>query len=82
MRATTLGMAAGTVTDWSRESWVVAHDAAYGVAIGDPCGPAGERAQLDNEKIERLIPVVRQQILRSGMRLARLLDKALVPHRR
>jgi hypothetical protein len=82
MRDATLGMATGTVTDWSRESWAVAHDATYGVALGDPCGPASTRAMLDNEKIERLIPVVRQQILRGGVRLARLLDEALGERRR
>ncbi len=82
MRATTLGMAAGTVADWSRESCAVAHDAVYGVAPGEPCGLADPRAMLDNEKIERLIPVVRQQILRGGVRLARLLDEALDERRR
>ncbi len=82
MRAKTPGMAAGTVADWSRESWAVAHDAVYGVAPGDPCGPPSARAMLDNEKIERLIPVVRQQILRGGVRLARLLDEALDERRR
>jgi S1/P1 Nuclease len=70
-------MAAGTVTDWSRESWAVARDSGYGVALGDPCGPTGIRAALDNAKIEALIPVVRQQILRGGVRLARLLDEAM-----
>jgi S1/P1 Nuclease len=71
------GMAAGTVTDWSRESWAVAREAGYGVALGDPCGPTGTRAQLDDAKIAALVPVVRQQILRGGIRLARLLDEAL-----
>jgi S1/P1 Nuclease len=70
-------MAAGTVADWSRESWQVAHDAAYGVALGDPCGPVAGRAMLDEAKIEALVPVVRLQIARGGMRLARLLDEAL-----
>jgi S1/P1 Nuclease len=82
MRAATRSMTDGTVTDWSRESWAVAYNAAYGVALGDPCGPASARATLDNEKIERLIPVVRQQILRGGVRLARLLDEALSERRR
>jgi hypothetical protein len=71
------GMAAGTVADWSRESWAVAREAGYGVALGDPCGPTGTRAQLDDAKIAVLVPVVRQQILRGGIRLARLLDEAL-----
>jgi hypothetical protein len=70
-------MAAGTVADWSRESWQVAHDAVYGVALGDPCGPAAGRAMLDEAKIAALVPVVRVQIARGGVRLARLLDEAL-----
>jgi S1/P1 Nuclease len=70
-------MAAGTVADWSRESWTVARDAAYGVALGDPCAPVPGRAQLDDAKIKALVPVVRLQIARGGMRLARLLDEAL-----
>lgn len=70
-------MAAGSVEDWSRESWGVAHDAVYTVALGDPCGPKPSRAALDESKIEALIPVTRLQIERGGMRLARLLDEAL-----
>ncbi len=70
-------MAAGTVADWSRESWQVAHDAAYGVALGDPCGPVPGRAMLDETKIAALVQVVRLQIVRGGMRLAQLLDEAL-----
>ena len=71
------GMADGSVEDWSRESWVVARDAVYGVALGDPCGPKPARATLDNSKIDALIPVTRQQVVRGGVRLARLLDEAL-----
>jgi hypothetical protein len=70
------GMADGSVEDWSRESWAVARDAAYATALGDPCGPKPARATLDNAKIEALIPVTRQQIVRGGVRLARLLDEA------
>ncbi len=72
-----IDMAAGTVADWSRESWAVARDSAYGVAVGNPCAPPGQLASIDNAKIEALVPVVRVQILRGGMRLARLLDEAL-----
>lgn len=71
------GMADGNVEDWSQESWRVAHDATYATAMGDPCGPAPARATLDAAKIEALIPVTRQQVVRGGVRLARLLDEAL-----
>jgi hypothetical protein len=68
----------GTVTDWSQESWQVAHDFAYAPAFGgDPCGPAPARAMLDDATIEKLIPPAQLQVLRGGLRLARLLDEAL-----
>jgi len=69
----------GTVEDWSRESWSVAHDA-YAVAMGrDPCvaGPAG--GTMDDAKIEQMIAPARLQVVRGGLRLARLLDEALGP---
>jgi hypothetical protein len=71
------GMADGSVEDWSRESWGVAHDATYATAMGDPCGPVPPRAMLDSAKIETLIPITRRQVIRGGVRLARLLDEAL-----
>ncbi|MBA3897003.1 MAG: S1/P1 nuclease [Sphingomonadaceae bacterium] len=72
-------MAAGTVDDWARESWRVAHDSAYAVALdGDSCGPpAPERVTIDEAKIAKLIPVVRLQVERGGVRLAKLLNRAI-----
>jgi hypothetical protein len=71
-------IAAGSVTDWSRESWQVAHDATYATAIGgDPCGPTPTRVRLDNAAIGRLVPTVRLEVKRGGLRLARMLDQAL-----
>lgn len=70
--------ASGTVDDWSRESWRVARDAAYAPLMGDPCAPTPtEPVTLDNEKIEAAIPILRRQVARGGLRLARLLDEAL-----
>ena len=71
------GVAGGTVEDWSRESWQVAHDSVYAVALGDPCGPKPDRAMLDEAKIRTLIAPLRLQVARGGIRLARLLDEAL-----
>ncbi|MEG3089053.1 S1/P1 nuclease [Sphingomonas sp. PB4P5] len=69
---------AGSVEDWSRESWQVAHDSVYAVAQGgDACAPAGTRAMLDQATIEKLVPVAKLQVERGGLRLARLLDEAL-----
>ncbi|MFZ5707432.1 MAG: S1/P1 nuclease [Pseudomonadota bacterium] len=69
--------AAGTVEDWSRESWRVAHDA-YAALLGDACAPIpATRPVLDNDRIVALIPVLRHQVARGGLRLARLLDESL-----
>ena len=72
-------MGAGTVEDWSRESWAVARDTVYGVAYGgDPCSMTPpERSMLTNEKIESLIAPLRLEVERGGIRLARMLDEAL-----
>ena len=70
-------IAEGSIEDWSRESWAVARDAVYTTAMGDPCGPKPARASIDDAKIEALIPVTRQQIVRGGVRLGRLLNEAL-----
>ena len=76
-------IAKGSVEDWSRESWQLSHDQAYAIAIGgDPCGSTKSTATLDETSIEALIPVVRTQIDRAGLRLARLLHEALDPHGR
>lgn len=67
----------GSVEDWSRESWQIAHDVAYASALkGDPCGPVPERVQLDDATIEKLVEPARLQVERAGIRLARLLDEA------
>lgn len=76
-------LAAGTVGDWSRESWAAARDHAYASMLGDPCGPKpGGRPTLDENDVRALIPVVRRQVLAGGLRLARLLDDALGPKAR
>ncbi|MDT8759907.1 S1/P1 nuclease [Sphingomonas psychrotolerans] len=67
----------GSVEDWSRDSWQVARDVAYASAYGDPCGPVPERAKLDEATIEKLIEPARQQMVKGGLRLARLLDESL-----
>lgn len=69
--------AAGSVEDWSRENWQVAHDA-YAALLGDACAPVpATRPVLTNATIATLVPVMRHQIARGGLRLARLLDEAL-----
>lgn len=67
---------AGTVTDWSREGWQVSHDAVYGSMTTDPCAPNPAHYTMDNATIDRLVPTVRLELERGGLRLARLLDEA------
>ena len=73
-------MREGSVTDWARESWQVSHDYAYGTILADPCGPpATARPVITEELTRRLVPIVRRQIARGGLRLARVLDEAFQP---
>jgi hypothetical protein len=71
-------MRLGNVRDWSLESWEVAREFGYAPLMGDPCGALPEsRPALDEAATRRLIPVLRRQVARGGLRLARLLDEAL-----
>lgn len=71
-------MRPGSVTDWARESWQASRDYAYGTIMTDPCGPQPTGRPVVTEEITvRLIPIVRRQAARGGVRLARLLDEAL-----
>lgn len=73
-------LAAGTVTDWSRESWEASRSQAYTSLLGDPCGEkAAVRPILTEADVRGLIPDVRRQIVAGGLRLGRLLDDALGP---
>lgn len=68
----------GTVEDWSRESWQVARDTVYPSVMPDPCGaPPVARVRFDEAQVGALTPVLRLQVARGGMHLARLLDEAL-----
>lgn len=71
---------AGNVEEWSRESWAAARTAYEAAFGGDPCrADVPARGKLDDAAIERLVPVLRDQIMRGGLRLARLLDEAFGP---
>ena len=72
-------LAGGSVEDWSRDSWAAAREFAYASLLDDPCGPLPkERPTLTEEDVQRLIPVVRRQVTAGGLRLARMLDDALL----
>jgi hypothetical protein len=71
-------MRLGSLADWSRESWAAAREFGYGALMADPCGPLpASRPTMDEAMVERLIPILRRQVARGGLRLARLLDEAL-----
>ncbi|MEO7409877.1 MAG: hypothetical protein ABIU10_00950, partial [Sphingomicrobium sp.] len=73
-------LAAGTVTEWSRESWEASRSQAYTSLLGDPCGDkTAARPTLTEPDVQSLIPEVRREILAGGLRLGRLLDDALGP---
>ena len=73
-----VALAKGSLEDWSRESWEMAKTKVYGSVIPDPCGSAmPEKVTIDQAKIQELIPVLRLQVAKGGIRLARLLDEAL-----
>jgi hypothetical protein len=69
-------MAQGTVTDWAKESWALSRDVVYPVATHAPACPPGGTPGLDEADIQKLVPVVRDQVLKGGIRLARMLDDA------
>ena len=71
-------VASGMIRDWSQESWEIAKREVYGSVIPDPCAkPAPASVKMDQAMIERLIPALRLQVAKGGIRLARLLDEAL-----
>jgi hypothetical protein len=70
----------GDVNSWSRESWQAARDFGYGAVLDDPCAPVpATRPVMTDAIVQKLIPIVRLQVARGGIRLARLLDEALDP---
>lgn len=74
-------LAAGSITDWSRESWQVSRDTVYAGALGgDACVPS-HPVVLDDATVAKAVPVLHDQIKKGGLRLARLLDEALNPRR-
>lgn len=86
----TTRLATGNLEDWERESWQISRDFLYPMAFGGklPCHvePAqvqeGAPAQpskvvWSNEAIEQAVPVIDERIERAGLRLAKMLDKAL-----
>ncbi len=80
--ASRAAMAAGSVEDWAKESWEVAREAVYPSATRAPSCPPTKPvdAGVDEAAVQQLIPVVRKQVLRGGLRLAKMLDDAFAGH--
>jgi hypothetical protein len=58
--------------------WEKSGSQAYRSLLGDPCGTAAtNRPTLDEAEVRALIPLVRDNVVAGGIRLARLLDDAL-----
>ncbi|QDP20552.1 S1/P1 nuclease [Sphingomonas xanthus] len=69
----------GTVEEWSREMWGKARDLAYKTLLTDPCGAEPpERPVLGEAEVNVLIPEVKRNVVAGGIRLARLIDDALI----
>lgn len=66
----------GTTEDWSRDSWQVAKGAYAAALGGDPCGEPRD-GKFDEPAIAGQVEPARNQIVKGGLRLARLLDAAL-----
>jgi hypothetical protein len=62
-------LAGGTTVDWVNECHKVAQDHAYGDLPHDK--------KLDQDYVDRELPIVEQQIATAGVRLARVLNEAL-----
>lgn len=70
----------GGAEDWARESWLVSRDFLYPIAFGGtlPCAVARPpKVVWSNAAIEQAIPIVDDRIVRAGLRLSNMLDKAL-----
>ena len=63
------------------ESWQLSRDFVYPNAYGcDPCtGDLAERTVLDQQAIDRAIPIARRRVLQAGLRIAEALDAAFAP---
>ena len=68
-----------TPRDWANETFAIAEAVTtqYCVMHGPSCDPTGEGFVITTEYLETNKPVVREQLLKAGVRLARLLDTAL-----
>jgi hypothetical protein len=71
-------MQQGNVEDWARETWQLSRDDIYNLMFAAPCkGKQTGPVTVDEAMTRKMIPVVRLQIARGGVRLAKLLNQTL-----
>lgn len=71
-------MQQGDVADWTRQTWQLSRDDVYDLMFPNPCaGKQTGPVAMDEAMTEKLIPIVRLQIVRGGVRLAKLLNQTL-----
>jgi hypothetical protein len=76
--------ASGDVPAWARQSWDLSRDLVYPRAAGisDGCaGPATGRAMLDADYLAAAREPIRTRVAQAGVRIALLLDRALLLNR-
>lgn len=73
-------LAGGDVADWGRESWEISRTFVYPNAFDrEPCGiELPDKTALTQRDIEQAIPVSQRRVTQAGLRIAQLLDEALV----
>lgn len=73
-------MRQGKLEDWMRESWQLSRDDVYGLMFANPCaGKQTGPVAVDAALVEKLTPILRLQIARGGVRLAKVLEEAFAP---
>jgi hypothetical protein len=71
-------MQQGNVEAWARETWQLSRDDVYGLMFDNPCkGKTTGPVKMDEAMTQKLIPAVRLQIARGGLRLAKLLNETI-----
>lgn len=72
---------AGSARDWANESFAISRrpETRYCTWLGDACVRSMEGVRIDRAYLDTNLPVVREQLLKAGVRLAQLLDRALTP---
>jgi hypothetical protein len=68
-----------TPRDWANETFAIAKASSTGYCVvhGQSCDPTNESMTITTEYLESNKPVVREQLQKAAVRLARLLDMAL-----